>query len=56
MVHNWFDEGYLSVEKAVEAIQEGGGIKEQQIVMEAFYITREELRDTRYEKMLYPID
>ena len=56
VVHNWFDEGYLSVEKAVEAIQEGGGIKEQQIVMEAFYITREELRDTRYEKMLYPID
>lgn len=55
VVHNWFDEGYLSVEKAVEAIQEGGGEREQ-IIMEAYYITREDLRDPRYEKMLYPID
>ena len=55
VVHNWFDEGYLSVEKAVKAIQEGGGEREQ-ITMEAYYITREDLRDPRYEKMLYPID
>lgn len=55
VVHNWFDEGYLSVEKAVEAIQNGGGAKEQ-IRMEAFYITREDLRNPAYEKMLYPID
>lgn len=55
VVHNWFDQGYLSVEKAVEAIQNGGGIKEQ-IVMEAYYITKENLRDPAYEKLLYPID
>lgn len=55
VVHNWFDEGYLSVEKAVEAIQEGGGLREQ-ITLEAHYITKEDLRDPEYEKMLYPID
>ncbi len=55
VVHNWFDEGYLSVEKAVEAIQEGGGLREQ-ITLEACYITKEDLRDPAYEKMLYPID
>ncbi|MDO5350528.1 MAG: substrate-binding domain-containing protein [Lachnospiraceae bacterium] len=55
VVHNWFDEGYLSVEKAVEAIQGGGGIKEQ-IIMDAYYITKEDMRDPAYEKLLYPID
>ncbi|MDO5416146.1 MAG: substrate-binding domain-containing protein [Lachnospiraceae bacterium] len=55
VVHNWFDEGYLSIEKAVEAIQGVGGIKEQ-ITMDAYYITKENLRDEAYEKMLYPID
>ncbi len=55
VVHNWFDEGYLSVEKAVEAIQGGGGIKEQ-ITMDAYYITKEDMRDPAYEKLLYPID
>ena len=55
IVHNRFDEGYLSVEKAVEAIQGGGSAKEQ-IDMEAYYITREDLRNPDYEKMLYPID
>lgn len=55
VVHNWFDEGYLSVEKAVEAIQVGGGIKEQ-IVIDSYYITKEDMRDPAYEKLLYPID
>lgn len=55
VVHNLFDEGYLSVEKAVEAIQEGGGTRGQ-ITLEAYYITKEALRDSKYEKMLYPID
>lgn len=55
IVHNWFDEGYLSIEKAVEAIQTGSGEKEE-IFMDVCYITKEELRDPAYEKMLYPID
>lgn len=55
VVHNWFDEGYLSVEKAVEAIQGGGNLKEQ-TNMKAYYITKEDLRNPVYEKMLYPID
>lgn len=55
IVHNRFDEGYLSVEKAVEAIQ-GGGSATEQIYMEAYYITREDLRNPDYEKMLYRID
>lgn len=55
VVHNWFDEGYLSIEKAVSIIQGEGGEKEE-ITMEAYYITKEDLRDPAYEKMLYPID
>ncbi len=54
VVHNWFDEGYLSVEKAVEAIQGCGNLKEQ-TNMEVYYITKEDLRNPVYEKMLYPI-
>lgn len=55
VVHNWFDEGYLSIAKAVSAI-EGESREKEEIVMEAYYITKEDLRDTTYEKMLYPID
>lgn len=54
-VHNWFDEGYLSIEKAVSAIQ-GESWEKEEITMEVYYITREDLRKPAYEKMLYPID
>lgn len=49
-----FDMGYLSVKRAVEAIQ--GSRQRQQIELEAFYIDRNHLRDKEYEKMLYPIE
>lgn len=55
VVHNWFDEGYLSIEKAVSMITGENGEKEE-IVMESYYIIKEDLRDPAYEKMLYPID
>lgn len=55
VVHNWFDEGYLSIARAVSAI-EGESREKEEIVMEAYYITKEDLRDAAYEKMLYPID
>lgn len=55
VVHNWFDEGYLSIEKAVAMITGENGEKEE-ITMEVYYITKEELRNPVYEKMLYPID
>lgn len=55
VVHNWFDQGYLGIEKAVASIKGESGEKEE-IIMEAYYITKEDLRDPAYEKMLYPID
>lgn len=52
--YNQFDEGYLSVKQAVEAIQ--GSHREQQIRLEAIYVDKDRLRDKTYEKMLYPIE
>lgn len=49
-----FDLGYLSIQKAVEAIQNGS--RGERILLDAFYIRREDLRDPAYEKMLYPIE
>lgn len=55
VAHNRFDEGYLSIEKAVAVIT-GGYSEREELIMESYYITREELRNPIYEKMLYPID
>ena len=52
--YNQFDEGYLSVKQAVEAIQ--GTHRKQQTVLEAIYVDEDRLRDKTYEKMLYPIE
>ena len=52
--YNQFDEGYLSVKQAVEAIQ--GTRRKQQTVLEAIYVDEDRLRDKTYEKMLYPIE
>lgn len=54
VVYNLFDEGYLSIQKAVEAIQ--ASVPKTQIEMATFYITKEQLRNPDYEKMLYPIE
>ncbi|MEG0565701.1 MAG: sugar ABC transporter substrate-binding protein, partial [Hungatella sp.] len=49
IVANDFIQGYLSVEKAVEAIQNTG--THETIQNEYFYIRKKE-----YQKLLYPID
>lgn len=53
-VSNEFDEGYLCVEKAVEAIQRKGG--REQIILDTYYIEKADLRESRFEKILYPMD
>ena len=54
VVYNQFDEGYLCVEKAVEAIQRKS-VREQ-ITLDSYYIEKEDLRERKFEKILYPID
>lgn len=54
VTYNRFDEGYLSVQRAVEAAQ--GSRQREQILLESYYIEKAHLRDKEYEKMLYPMD
>ena len=54
IVSNEFDEGYLCVEKAVEAIRRGSA--REQITLETYYIEKTDLRENKFEKILYPID
>ena len=54
MAVNDYDEGYLCIRTAVEAIQ-GMWLREQ-MFMESYYITGEDLRERRYEKLLYPME
>lgn len=51
---NQFDAGYLSIVKAVEAIEKRGD--RDQIVLESYYIEKDDLKETRFEKILYPIE
>jgi len=52
--YSQFNQGYLSVKRAVEAIQ--GSRQGQHIKLPAVYIHKENLRDKQYEKMFYPIE
>lgn len=54
VVTNQFDAGYLSIVKAVEAIGQSGD--REQIVLDSYYIEKDDLRETRFEKILYPIE
>lgn len=54
VVRNQYDEGYRSVYYAVTAAEKRQ--KRENIEMESYYIERKDLRDTQYEKLLYPID
>ncbi|MBT9779271.1 substrate-binding domain-containing protein [Clostridium sp. MCC353] len=54
VVSNQFDAGYLSIVKAVEAIEKSR--KREQIVLESYYIEKEDLQESRFEKILYPIE
>ncbi|MDO4268203.1 MAG: substrate-binding domain-containing protein [Eubacteriales bacterium] len=49
-----FSAGYLSVKAAVEAA--AGRQKKESLVLDSFYIEKEDLRSPEYEKMLYPIE
>lgn len=54
VVSDQFDAGYRSIEKAVESVH--GGFEKEQIVLDSYYIQREDLRESKFEKILYPID
>lgn len=51
---NDFIKGYLSIQKAVEAIQNSRF--HETVKAEHFYIEKEDLRKKEYQKLLYPID
>ncbi|MDE6662423.1 MAG: substrate-binding domain-containing protein [Lachnospiraceae bacterium] len=48
-----FSIGYLSVREAVQALE---GYDSSYIVMDSYYIEKEELREPVYEKVLFPIE
>lgn len=49
-----FSGGYLSVRKAVEAITKGSS--HDVISLNGYYIEKEDLKNGKYEKMLYPVE
>lgn len=51
---NQFDMGYLSIVRAVESI--GKKHSREQTVLESYYIEKDNLREPRFEKILYPIE
>lgn len=53
VTYNQFDEGYLSIKRAIEAIQ--GDRKKKNTSFAAVYLERKNLREKQYEKMLCPI-
>lgn len=54
VVTNDFIQGYLSIEKAVETIQNAGA--RESVEIQHFYIEKEDLRKKEYQKLLYPVD
>lgn len=54
VVTNQFDAGYLSIVKAVEAIEKSSD--REQIEVESYYIEKDDLKETQFEKILYPIE
>lgn len=53
LTENAYDAGYLSMEKAVEAI-DNKNIKET-VKLESFFLKKEDITKKEFEKMLYPI-
>lgn len=54
ITRNQFDEGYLSIVKAVEAIEKQSD--REQIVLASYYIEKADLKEKYFEKILYPIE
>ena len=53
LTSNAFDNGYLCVEQAVGAIRRQS--IEAVILLDSYFIEKDDLRDRQYEKMLYPM-
>ena len=49
-----FSRGYFSVCMAVGALERGGD--RDSMVMDSYYIEKEDLREPKYEKMLFPVE
>lgn len=49
-----FSRGYFSVYMAVQALEGADG--QDLLVLDSYYIEKEDLRDPEYEKMLYPLE
>ena len=54
VVHNSYNEGYLSIQKAADGIKKG--MKQERICLDSYYIERSDIRSRKFEKMLYPMD
>ena len=54
VTYDQYTAGYLCVERAIEAIRDGDVKKP--VRMNHYYITKENMRDKKYEAMLYPMD
>ena len=54
VVCNQYDAGYMSIQKAVEMINNPGS--KSTVTLKANYIEKKDLRAKRFEKMLYPIE
>lgn len=49
-----FSRGYFSVSMAVDALE--GKAQGEPLVLESYYIEKEDLREPKYEKMLFPVE
>lgn len=54
VANDQFDAGYMSIQKAVEAVH--GGLQRTQVVLDSYYIQKANLREGKFERILYPID
>ena len=54
ITQNQYLSGYLSIQKAVEAI--GIPNLKENVKLDSYYITRENMRSREYERMLYPME
>ncbi len=54
VVHNSYNEGYLSIQRAAEGIKKG--MKHERLCLDSYYIERPDIRSRKFEKMLYPMD
>lgn len=49
-----FSRGYFSVSRAIEVLEKKSG--QEPLVMDSYYIEKEDLREPKYEKILFPME